>query len=458
MSKKEKDYITRTYQSKILFTENGLKILSQLGDYLGYLRNIDYKYLLDCHNNNSKPDRDSRRQLLYSYDLDKRIADSIIMCNDEQYSLAIRDHDYNIESWNKEIRNINKNLKDAKGVKKDILIKSKEKINSKILKSEKKTPSVCFGGKKLFRKIVQEPYNNSYQEDWNNKRKFLTFLGETGRKQGNSIINFDDNWNIILKLSKKLSDRLGLENNKNIIGSIDPRNGVKYFKYCLDNNVSLSYDFVWLAHKKKWRLHFTTRINKNYLSRKCHNKYITGRTCGIDQNNGFITATIIDKHGNPLYKNTFYHKSGKDIDNIVDNLVNWCIDHYCGVISIENLKNLQDRSRKSSHSSSKVRSIVNKIPKGLFKDKLVNKCEFLSINVIIVSPYNTSKNTKYWGEDCFGLTVHEKASYLIARRGIGLSLNRVSRSRTSGCVYGEDMIDNHTMITINDDNCFYNDV
>lgn len=57
MSKKEKDYITRTYQSKILFTENGLKILSQLGDYLGYLRNIDYKYLLDCHNNNSKPDR-----------------------------------------------------------------------------------------------------------------------------------------------------------------------------------------------------------------------------------------------------------------------------------------------------------------------------------------------------------------------------------------------------------------
>ena len=41
-----------------------------------------------------------------------------------------------------------------------------------------------------------------------------------------------------------------------------------------------------------------------------------------------------------------------------------------------------------------------------------------------VSPYNTSKNAKYWSEDRFGVTVHEKASYLIARKSLGLSILR----------------------------------
>ena len=36
----------------------------------------------------------------------------------------------------------------------------------------------------------------------------------------------------------------------------------------------------------------------------------------------------------------------------------------------------------------------------------------------------------------FGITVHEKASYLIARRALGLSISRKHRQRTSRCVVG----------------------
>ena len=39
-----------------------------------------------------------------------------------------------------------------------------------------------------------------------------------------------------------------------------------------------------------------------------------------------------------------------------------------------------------------------------------------------VNPYHTSKNTKFWKSEKYGKTIHQKASYLIARRGMNLSI------------------------------------
>ena len=44
--------------------------------------------------------------------------------------------------------------------------------------------------------------------------------------------------------------------------------------------------------------------------------------------------------------------------------------------------------------------------------------------------------TTQWKEDYFGQTIHEKASYLVARRGLGLSLKRRNRHHNSVCDEG----------------------
>ena len=65
---------------------------------------------------------------------------------------------------------------------------------------------------------------------------------------------------------------------------------------------------------------------------------------------------------------------------------------------------------------------VNKIPYHTFSTLLKRKMEVCGGECAKVNPYNTSKNTKFWNSKKYGNTIHQKASYLIARRGIGLSI------------------------------------
>lgn len=64
------------------------------------------------------------------------------------------------------------------------------------------------------------------------------------------------------------------------------------------------------------------------------------------------------------------------------------------------------------------------MPTGDFAEKIKVLSENRGIKITFVTPRNTSKNTVMWPEETFGSTRHDKASYLIARRGMGLSTKR----------------------------------
>ena len=109
--------------------------------------------------------------------------------------------------------------------------------------------------------------------------------------------------------------------------------------------------------------------------------------------------------------------------------------HYkCSRISRENLNSLHHLSRKRNGHIAGVNKKVNRIPKGEFKRRVTAYCEVYGFEDIEVSPKDTSRLTVEWGDSKYGSTTHDKASYLIARRGIGLSLNRKKHSHTRGCV------------------------
>lgn len=64
------------------------------------------------------------------------------------------------------------------------------------------------------------------------------------------------------------------------------------------------------------------------------------------------------------------------------------------------------------------------MPTGEFAEKIKVFSENRGIEIHFVAPHNTSKNTVMWPEEIFGSTRHDKASYLVARRGMGLSTKR----------------------------------
>ena len=101
----------KTFMSKIMFTSNGRNILETVGGFYADLRNIDYATLLQAEKYElEQPTKQQRRNLLYSYGITKREADNIIYSNNEQWQLVERTTILNINSWLKDIENIDSKL------------------------------------------------------------------------------------------------------------------------------------------------------------------------------------------------------------------------------------------------------------------------------------------------------------------------------------------------------------
>lgn len=453
-----KEYITRNYQARIQFINNGKEKLELLGAYLGEIRNNDYAALVKSERNQADYSRKQRREYGKNNFLTTRMMDTIISSNNEQLEFVKRTSEANIKAWLKDIDRYEKQLNNPniRGKKREYLNVQVEKTRSKIYQSENRSPSCCFGGKRLQRDITLHPEDQYKRITWVNKRMFLSFDGANHRSLGNDhvkLIPFDNKFLVVLSFPKELTSMLnftpmsmellkeyGIKNkNYHVVGVIEVKHGKNNVKYCLENNTCLSYQFVWSHNKQCWSIHITTRINKHHIEQKNKKntaQIIPGRVCGLDQNNGFITATIIDQHGNPLTQKTFTHSSSKEMSKLAFEIITWCQENYCGVISIEKLTHLHQRARKSWCDAKAKNRVVNKIPYGEFTTRLSQSCEMRNIQLVKVFAGGTSSMTTQWKEDYFGQTVHEKASYLIARRGLGLSLKRRNRHYNSVCDEG----------------------
>lgn len=305
---KDNDYSIFTYPTKLHLTEEGQSIIHLVGQFLGSIRNDDYAYLVRRYRRGEKlPTKNYRRvRLMRKYGISKREADYIVFANSEQYQLVIRTTRDNIRNWEREIAKLQKKLPSLYGMKKKYTIDNIAILHKKIDKSLQKSPSCCFGSAKLQKKITQYYWDESLREDWDNKRLFLEFMGESGKTYGNDSIKLDvDSGELSLHISKGMQQALELDKRMYVLGTVDVKNGRIHIKNSIANRVATAYQFHWDSNKKVWRLHITTRVNKEELRRKNGFSYIPGRACGIDQNSGFVSCTIVDKHGNPIAQRDF---------------------------------------------------------------------------------------------------------------------------------------------------------
>lgn len=426
-------YIQKTYSAPLLQSEEENSLLHTLGEVLGKIRNNDYIYLAQCTKEGIKTTNNLRRKRLTSkYLISTREADSIVYANSEQLDLVKRTTESNIEDWHKDIEKYRKKFYDSSHpYQRRYFAGLIQSIESKINRAKSKTPSCCFGGAKLQRQVTLHPYDSDIRQEWINKRLFLSFMGNSNRSHGNDIIKYHPDTGILVaQISHGLQALCGFSDRKITLGKAVFKFGFSAIKKSIDLKTSTYHSIKWNHNKKQWYLHTTVRLSKDEqeenLKKKisqCPVKEKT-RICGIDQNSGFINATIIDGHGNPVSRITIPHRHSRDIAALVDKLVTWAINNGVKRFAIEKLSGLNYKKRKSNGNGAGLNKIVSTIPFGEFKSRITSTAATYGLEVKEVSPYHTSKNTVQWTEDIFGTTTHEKASYLIARRLLGLSITR----------------------------------
>lgn len=433
-------YCVFTYPTRITFTDEGLDILLRLGQYFATARNHDYAAMVDAYRRGDKQStkHERRTRLAHDFCMSKREADNIVYCNSEQFSLAQRTTTDNIREWEKERKSLHKTIALATGIKKKNALDKIAILDSKINKAQRKSPSCCFGGSKLQKRITQNYSDDKLKEDWDNKRLFLQFMGETGISCGNDTIRLKpQTGELTLRISSALCKAMGLHATTFILGHVSIRNGSAVISHAVENNLATSYQFVWDTRKRVWRLHITARVDKTYLRSLYGFHAIKGRVCGIDQNSGFISCTIIDAQGNPIARRDFRHCHSRDMSMLVNTVYRWMRHWKCDSVAVENLRGLSSKKRSSVSSAKALNRVVNKIPYGEFSTLLHRKMEVCGGKYVKVSPYRTSRDTVYWTQDKYGISTHQKASYLIARRGLGYDIRpryiRTSPQSNSVC-------------------------
>lgn len=417
--------ITRSFSARIHFSPDGEDILTALGEYLSTLRNDDYAYLLRCEKEDTNPSRKYRRYYLYSYGLSKRLADCIILSNNEQQGLAKRNIKANIAEWQEDIKHAEKalergDLSPEKAYHVRETIKNREK---KIKDARIKGSSVCFGGKKLAQEITRHPHNPIIRRNWVNRRLFLNFAGESGRNKGNDIIKYrpdtDELW---LHLPNELAKTLGLK-TKSLIGTAHFKHGKKYIVRCVGNNIATSHEFRWNVTKQYWVLDTTARFTTDEIIRH-DTKLSPDRVAGIDFNAGFISTAVTDRKANIIDPKEFSFEGKNTVGDLVLELANYLQYHHVSHVYCERLTGLQRSVTRKNGTAGKLNSTVASMPTGKFAQKLSDLTENRGIGLSFVSPAYTSQLTCQWSKDKFGLNIHLKASYLIVRRGLGLSISR----------------------------------
>ena len=161
--------------------------------------------------------------------------------------------------------------------------------------------------------------------------------------------------------------------------------------------------------KNKWYLQvIITTIVENYVTRKEYG------VIGLDFNNGFISFSETNESGNLI-------KALNEMLNTINNIVTYA--RSVGKdISIEDLKfdSKKANSIKSNQKNEKkYNKMIHTLDYSRYIFRLENKCHKMQVSLNKVNPYNTSligyekyaKNRK--------MTIHQAASFVIARRHQG---------------------------------------
>lgn len=289
--------------------------------------------------------------------------------------------------------------------------------------------SLGFGGKKHFKSqynLVSTNYKT--HKKWKNnyiklRDKNIFYLGTSSESNGNQLAQLTYNKETDTFTLQLRKEKNYVNNNKYlIINNID----IKYMKdelknILLNHNTPLHYRFYRV--KNKWYLQILiTHTIDSYDTRK---KY---GVIGLDFNSGFISLSETNESGNLVslkHYNLNYHGGGNkalnEMLNVICEIVKYAKSRGKD-ISIEDLSFSKTKSRLlkgNKNCQYNYNHMIHTLDYARYTFRLENKCHKEKVYIGKVNPRYTSQigSKKYSYKK--KLSVHQAASYVIARRHQG---------------------------------------
>lgn len=311
---------------------------------------------------------------------------------------------------------------------------------------------VCFGTKHMLKKQYNLDKNDykthiKWHNDFNKCRdKNIYFLGSANETCGNSMVNFvfDSETNLfditIRKIEKLKGNKRGSDDNYVLYKGLN-------FNYRKDDLLQLLNQHIIKSNKRQpitYRFHRrgTTWYLQIIYTKKFENtSYLTrsnNGVIGLDYNDGFIQLAETDTYGNLIHLQKYnlkYHGCGNKAKTEIEQTISIIVKYAISVgkdIAIENLDFRKTKAKQTKAKSNKGKDynrMLHLFDYNRYNQKLKDIAFNNKVYLAFVNPKNTSKIGKQKYSDKMKLTVHQSASYVIARRYQGFKDNlKVTKS------------------------------
>ena len=296
---------------------------------------------------------------------------------------------------------------------------------------ENKNVKIAFGSKKLFNAQYNLEGNGfkthiKWKNNYHKKRdKNIYYLGSKDETLGNQLAQLDydiatSKFTLKIRKEKQFCN----ESKYLYISNID----FKYMKNELINIINkhksnqtllpLSYRIYRINNKWYLQVIITTVVEK-YITRKEYG------VIGLDFNNGFISFSETNETGNLIKSLNYplkYHGCGNKALNEILNTINNIVTYARSVgkdISIEDLKFDSKKAKSISsnqNNEKKYNKMIHTLDYSRYIFRLENKCHKMQVSLNKVNPYNTSLIGYEKYAKSRKMTIHQAASFVIARR------------------------------------------
>lgn len=392
-------------------------------------------------------DPNKLRHYLKKFDITSRQFTSIRIGLEQKTRAGLAGDKLHLLSLGTRIKKLKKTLsklKSKKDLKRKIRIHQKSRKLQNLLhkqealevKVKNQTTDICFGSRKLFKAqyyLEENGFKNHQEwlEAWQSSRNNQFFvLGSKDEASGNqsciATITGPNSYNLRLRLPNALLPKYG----KYLNISLKLTYGNDLILNALNSKQAISYRF--LKDEKGWRVFFLTEEFKPETKTSLNNG-----TNGIDINVNHLALTETDKNGNPInyWKIPLcaYGKSKEQAKAIIGDAVKSLIEKIKDNKNPLILEDLDFSQKKAQleDKSKKYKRMLSSFSYSQIKSTIKARAQDQGIEVKLVNPAYTSIIGKHKFSKRYGISSHQAAALVIARRGRRLSERPNSDQGTS---------------------------
>ena len=301
-----------------------------------------------------------------------------------------------------------------------------DRLQKQLSSLEKNVKSVCFGSKKLAKaRTTTQKYQTEptlWEQNWRLSRYGkMTISGRKDAKSGNFVFTYSPD-------SKSLSF-------KPINGNVVIFDNV-VFPYGQENVENAIHTQTNLKNKKDFGKPISWSIEDrgDYYIIKClvdvpANQYINhskdSGIIGVDLNVDHFAVSNINKIGQLIesfsMKFDIHNKTTGQLNKIIESkavgLVNYAVDHKKAIV-LEKLDTTKSKV-KNPYGNKKANRLMSQFAYNKMIMAIKSRADKMGVEVYEVNPAYTSQIGKIKYMRRLGISIHEAASYVIARRAMG---------------------------------------